>query len=1431
MAISPPKIDERNQADLVAQLNSLLKYYVGEWKDGTTLENDRQAQTLIKIYARMMEIIIQRLNRVPEKNFLSFLELIGVELSSPKVAQAPLTFTMAAGAKQFGFIKAGTQVAAEQDETIIFETEKDLMVILPKLVKAISLDPQNDRWHDHSPLFFNNPARTGEELFKGEELIPHRLYLGHKKFFGGKEPLTVALQIELSQELIPDSSQKWEVKWYCDREGKRIPLKPFGINLQNEADPGVTNLLKSGVIRFPYLCNISETILHGVETKSQEIKDWKNYWLVAELATPISGISASRLPELKNVTVGIEINTPAIQAPGTISSQNLKVNGAKTGFKQIGLKKGDRIIAQSQIRIVALDPDSDTELTIDRAFEPDLPEGTAFAYTPCGTGTISNIDGDWYLYTPSPDIDNFKNEIQTGQYIIAGGETRVIGNVDPVYKKFQLNSAFHWKTPAGTNFYYLPGPPQLLLDAAFYNNNPLDITKDFWPFGERPRKLNDTFYIASKEVFSKTGAQVVMGVKLSAAGGANPEGVALSWEFWDGKAWNRFDNPRYNFNDETMAFTVNDKTITFKMPDNQLAIVNGKEDYWLRVRIIDGGYGSPSQYYEQTADQPHYLVIVKQTLEGPRKYKIIDGEPEELTAQERTEWIVTQETFQPPCIQEITLSYVMQSETGPPENMVTYNDFMYLDKSGTGRDLQTVFQPFTPVRDKQAALYLAFDQDIGGLPVNLFFPLLANNDGTGNPASISTVPPVIAWEYWNGKNWASLSGEDETENLTRRERVEFLIPDNFRKQYRFESELYWLRARLDKGAYQFPPKVWTICTNTVWAHHLSTVHDEILGSSNGKPNQTFKLHGTPVLPGQQIMVREPALSEAERAQILAEEGKDAIDEIKDSAGNIVELWVRWHEVDSFHFSESIHRHYLIDRNTGRITFGDALRGMIPLNGKNNIKCKFYQYGGGSKGNVKAGVITKLRTTFPYIDSVTNPEAADGGFDQENLERALVRGPQTLKHKNRAVTYEDFEWLAKEASTKITKAKCLPVTDANLQYRPGWVTVIIVPESDDPKPYPSQELIRTVEEYLFDRTSTYLAGYPSQIHLTGPGYIGIGVEVTVKYTSISAAKIVEGRIYDLLQKYFHPLHGGPEGRGWDFGRSVYISEIYAAIESVAGVDHIVDLSLRAPVQLYTMTTAMTTGDITGTIVYPRLSNIKSGDGKIVMSLAEAVTITKDLPVGKMVVSGFKEGDRINLKSQHHSLSLVIKSIIHENDGDILEIEPFTTELKFPVGSLVETGDQRIQSFILNEVPENSRVQYLKIAVFEVNDSFTISRGQHDQDPHYIKSGTIQAISDRLTTVFIDSNYLVYSGNHVVHSAIDNGNPEMLSKTGNNDDQVGSNLIFPYVINTKTREIHHAAHATVINKGNRRYLTSLDEQLMNDLKLDYCAYCFGKDMSTR
>ncbi|HTG17748.1 MAG TPA: baseplate J/gp47 family protein, partial [Blastocatellia bacterium] len=249
----------------------------------------------------------------------------------------------------------------------------------------------------------------------------------------------------------------------------------------------------------------------------------------------------------------------------------------------------------------------------------------------------------------------------------------------------------------------------------------------------------------------------------------------------------------------------------------------------------------------------------------------------------------------------------------------------------------------------------------------------------------------------------------------------------------------------------------------------------------------------------------------------------------------------------------------------------AKHGMVPPIGKDNIKAT-YSAGGGSRGNVAAALIKSLRSTIPLVESAANPEAAGGGSDTELIEKALERGPQVLKNRGRAITAEDFEWLAKEASQAIARAKCLSDFNDQGKYETGWVTVLIVPLSTDERPLPSPQLRQRVEEYLLNRSAN-VASFPRHIKVIPPAYVAVKVQADVYPVSLDLAPQVESEAIKTLRRFLHPLSGGYYNNGWDFGRLPCLSDFYALLEAVEGVDHVDNLSLELRA-----TTAL--GDFTG-----------------------------------------------------------------------------------------------------------------------------------------------------------------------------------------------------------------------------------------------------------
>jgi predicted phage baseplate assembly protein len=99
-------------------------------------------------------------------------------------------------------------------------------------------------------------------------------------------------------------------------------------------------------------------------------------------------------------------------------------------------------------------------------------------------------------------------------------------------------------------------------------------------------------------------------------------------------------------------------------------------------------------------------------------------------------------------------------------------------------------------------------------------------------------------------------------------------------------------------------------------------------------------------------------------------------------------------------------------------------GAVPPKGA-PLRVPEYLTGGGPAGNVAARTITVLRTTVPFVDRVENRRAAHGGVDGETIEEAKERGPLALRTRDRAVTAEDYEQLARRAAPGIARVRCVP----------------------------------------------------------------------------------------------------------------------------------------------------------------------------------------------------------------------------------------------------------------------------------------------------------------------------------------------------------------------------------------------------------------------
>ena len=222
----------------------------------------------------------------------------------------------------------------------------------------------------------------------------------------------------------------------------------------------------------------------------------------------------------------------------------------------------------------------------------------------------------------------------------------------------------------------------------------------------------------------------------------------------------------------------------------------------------------------------------------------------------------------------------------------------------------------------------------------------------------------------------------------------------------------------------------------------------------------------------------------------------------------------------------------------------------------------------------------------FLKLILGPDAK---LDKEAELGKLVRDVVLeLRRPVRAVTVEDYERLAVAPHNEVARARALPLLNLGddpdpfalpLRVREGHVSVVVVPKAGADV----SKVLTAVGKDLEDRKLL-----TTRLHVVEARYVVLTVKASLQLKpgalerapaarpqAVNAGagdepparptKGVTELAVDALEQYFHPLRGGPDGRGWPFGRSVYLSEVYALLDRLPGVDYvsILDLNLSVP----------------------------------------------------------------------------------------------------------------------------------------------------------------------------------------------------------------------------------------------------------------------------
>lgn len=219
-----------------------------------------------------------------------------------------------------------------------------------------------------------------------------------------------------------------------------------------------------------------------------------------------------------------------------------------------------------------------------------------------------------------------------------------------------------------------------------------------------------------------------------------------------------------------------------------------------------------------------------------------------------------------------------------------------------------------------------------------------------------------------------------------------------------------------------------------------------------------------------------------------------------------------------------------------IQFGDGITGARLPTGNSNVVAT-YRTGLGKAGNVRAKTITNLASRPLGVKEVTNPLPATGGADPETIEQIRSNAPIAVMALDRLVSVRDYADFARNfagidksvaQSMRLGGQPSIGITIA------GAGDVPIAPDSELQK--------NLIEAYrrLGDPLQRVQIKQRELLLL----FLSANVRLKSDYRFSSVEPMIRNALYDRFSFVRREL-----------GQSLYLSEVYSAIQNVDGVAYV------------------------------------------------------------------------------------------------------------------------------------------------------------------------------------------------------------------------------------------------------------------------------------
>ena len=648
-----------------------------------------------------------------------------------------------------------------------------------------------------------------------------------------------------------------------------------------------------------------------------------------------------------------------------------------------------------------------------------------------------------------------------------------------------------------------------------------------FPFGERFAQ-QDEVYFGSEDAFSKRGARISLSFvqefaripitetqqaqidwKFVMPKGSVPNDISYNitieevvWEYFNGSGWARL-------------FAGRDYSDAFKYRD-------GKND-----RIVRMSFVCPEDLQPILAGSSETYYIRARILKVNNAYK-------------------TTGNYITPFISDVTIAYEYPTESISPEYMYCENNMTHeLIKMDTRQT--RMLSPVKKLEGDAPAMYIAVGDICREGPVRLLFDI---------EHALPEGQPALKWEYCKGAEWADINVIDDTENLRRTGIITLPgITDAKRRSLFGRDESCWLRVRrvVSGSAHTqtYSPRIRGMYQNSARVITLRHGLSEYLTMESWIEDAEFTLaeHNINRL---ELWVREDDQLTQSEMSLYEQTGRYSED--KDENGDVSARWILWEQTDSIKRHGPGERVYVLDSNSGTITFGGGVHGRVPAPGIPDGIYVSYSVGGGALCNIPAGMISGLELTEGFVSTVYNPLPLVGGYDRETSQQAIDRACGEQSHHFRAVTVDDFENLAMEASGNIRKVKACSCLNVEGESAPGYVTLVLLTRDYDPSGYGYEDQKKEIYAYFKDKLPTGL-DEDGRFVIRAPRLARLELHVDAVIGADQDIFRMQQTVLRRLEKFLDPVTGNFDNEGWDIGEMPQQTQIATLIRSVPGVENV------------------------------------------------------------------------------------------------------------------------------------------------------------------------------------------------------------------------------------------------------------------------------------